>query len=150
MEALEQRSDYAKVSPGAYRALVGLHSYLKECGLDPALLELVYLRASQLNACAFCMDMHHREARELGVSAAKLAGVQQWRASPAFAEAERAALAWCEALTEVAATHAPEDIYAATLAHFGENGTVDLTFATAAINAWNRVAIGLRTAIPAR
>ena len=146
---MEPRADYAKVSPGAYRALVELHRYLKGCGLDPALVELVYLRASQMNGCAFCVDMHQLEAVDLGLSEAKLALLEDWRANSAFDDQERAALAWCEALTDIQ-THAPDDAYQAVLTHFGQKDAVELTFAIASINAWNRIAIGLRTPIPTR
>jgi len=140
----EPRLKYYRASPGAYQALKALQDYVEASGLERSLLELVKLRASQLNGCAFCFDMHWKDARALGESEERLYMLTAWRESSLYSERERAALAWAEALTLVAETGAPDDVYEEARAHFNEKEISDLTLAVAAINAWNRMAIGFR------
>jgi len=121
-----------------------LQDYVQGSGLDHSLLELVKLRASQLNGCAFCLDMHWKDARAQGESEERLYMLNVWRESSIYSERERAALAWTEALTLVADTGAPDEVYEETRAQFDEKEIADLSLAIAAINAWNRMAIGFR------
>jgi AhpD family alkylhydroperoxidase len=113
--------------------------------LEPALLELIKLRASQLNGCAYCLDMHSKDARARGESEQRLHVLAAWREAPFYSDRERAALAWCEALTLLPQTGAPDDVYEQVRAEFGEEETVALTLAIVAINGWNRFAVGFRT-----
>jgi AhpD family alkylhydroperoxidase len=122
----------------------GLERYLHGCGLDPALLELVKLRASQINGCAFCIDMHSKDARARGEAEQRLYGLTAWREAPYYTDRERAALAWAEAVTEVSHTHVPDDVYDLARQQFKEKELVDLTLAVIAINSWNRLAISFR------
>ena len=147
---MQQRIDYQKVAPDAVRAMFGLGKYLAGCGLEPSLLELVKLRASQLNGCAFCLDMHSKDARAAGETEQRLYLLSAWRESPLYTERERAALAWTEALTLISETHAPDDVYEAMRAQFSEAEAVNLTVLIGAINAWNRVAIGFRAIHPVK
>ena len=140
----EPRLKYYRASPGAYEALKQLQDYIEHSGLERPLLELVKLRASQLNGCAFCLDMHWKEARAAGESEERLYMLNAWRESHLYSERERAALAWTEALTLVSQTGAPDDVYDEAREHFDEKEISDLTLAIAAINAWNRMAIGFR------
>lgn len=141
------RLDYASASPKGLAALMGLERHVRASGLDHGLLELVKLRASQINGCAFCIDMHTKEATAAGESAQRLHGLVAWREAPYYDARERAALAWTEALTHVA-DHAIDDaLYEELRAHFDETQTVDLTLAVIAINGWNRLSIGF--AVPA-
>lgn len=141
------RVDYRRVFPEATRALGGLERTVQESSLEPALLELVKMRASQLNGCAYCLDMHSKDARARGESEQRLYLLSAWQEAPCYSERERAALAWCEALTLVAQTGAPDDVYERLAAQFDEQQIVALTLAIVAINGWNRFAIGLRTAV---
>jgi AhpD family alkylhydroperoxidase len=141
---MEQRLDIAKVAPGAPRALLGVHHYLQGCGLEAELLHIVYLRASQMNGCAFCTDMHWKDARAAGVSEQKLSLLTAWREVSFFTERERAALEWTEAVTFVAQGHVPDEVYRAARAQFGEAELVNLTLAVGAINSWNRLSIAFR------
>ena len=141
---MEARFDYAKAAPGVYRALAGVEQYLHTCGLDENLLQLVRLRASQINGCAFCIDMHWKELRALGETEQRLYGLDAWRESPYYSEQERAALAWTEAVTLVATTHVPDSVYEEVRPHFNFTELTNLTLAIAAINAWNRLAIATR------
>ncbi|MBD0273070.1 MAG: carboxymuconolactone decarboxylase family protein, partial [Acetobacteraceae bacterium] len=135
----EQRLDYTTAAPDAYRAMLALSQAVKRSGLDEKLLELVFLRCSQINGCAFCLDMHGAALRKAGESPARLDMVAGWHeAGPAFTARERAALAVAEALTRVADAGLPDTVYAEALEHFGEGGTANLAFAVAAINGWNR------------
>ena len=142
---MKARFDYAKAAPGAYHAMLGLEKYLHGCGLEAPLLHLVKLRASQINGCAFCLDMHSKDLRAIGESEQRLYTLEAWRECPWYSVRERAALEWTEALTLVAATHAPDEIYEQVRAQFDEKELSDLTLAIAAINAWNRLSIGART-----
>ena len=142
---MKARFDYARAAPVAYHAMLGLEKYLHGCGLEAALLHLVKLRASQINGCAFCLDMHSKDLRAIGESEQRLYTLEAWRECPWYSERERAALAWTEALTLVADTHAPDEIHEQVRAQFDEKELSDLTLAIAAINAWNRLSIGART-----
>ena len=132
------------IAPEAYRAMAGLEGYLKRSGLEPNLLHMVKLRASQINGCAYCIDMHWKDARAVGETEQRLYGLAAWEESPYYTDRERAALAWTEALTNLADGHVPDAAYDAARGHFGEKELADLTWAVAAINAWNRVAIASR------
>jgi len=140
----EPRLKYYRASPGAYQALKQLQDYVERSGLERNLLELVKLKASQLNGCAFCFDMHWKDARAIGESEERLYMLTAWRESLLYSERERAALGWTEALTLVSQTGAPDDVYEEARAQFDEKEISDLTLAIAAINAWNRMAIGFR------
>ena len=146
---MKARVDLTKVSRGGYEAMLGLERYLKECGLDEALLHLIKLRASQVNGCLYCVDMHARDARLAGVPERKVHQVAAFEESPLYDEREKAALAWAEALTRVADTHAPDAAWERLRAHFDERQASDLTLLVATINAWNRLAIGARSQPPA-
>lgn len=138
------RIDYAKAAPGAVEAMYGLEKYVRQSGLEPLLLELVKLRASQINGCAFCVDMHTKDARVQGETEQRLYAAVVWRDTPFFTERERAALAWTEAVTQVNWQHVPDDVYEMARRHFGEKELVDLTVAIIAINGWNRLSISFR------
>lgn len=142
---MQQRLNYPTVAPDAFKAMLGLERYVRESGLEHALLHLIKLRASQINGCAYCIDMHWKDARAAGESEQRLYGLSAWRESPYYTPRERAALEWTEALTNISVTHAPDDAYEALKPHFSEKEIADLTWAIAAINAWNRIAIAFRT-----
>ncbi len=142
---MEPRLSYRKVAPEGYQAMAALERYAKTSGLEHSLLELVKLRASQINGCAFCIDMHTKDARAEGESEQRLYGLSAWEETPFYTERERAALAWTEALTLISETHAPDEVYELARKHFSEKELVDLTLAIVAINGWNRLAIGFRT-----
>lgn len=142
---MQSRSPFVQLSPGAYKAMSGLETYLRGCGLERKLIELIKLRASQINGCAFCVDMHSKDLRAAGETDERLFGVVTWRESPFFTARERAALEWTEAVTRVSETGVPDSVYEAVRGHFGEKELVDLTWVVAAINAWNRMAIAFRT-----
>lgn len=139
------RIDAVKVAPGGYKAMLALETYVRQSGLEPSLLELVKLRASQMNGCAYCIDMHTKDARAGGESEQRLYALCAWRETPFFSERERAALAWTEALTEVAEDHVPDEVYGLARQHFTDKELADLTLGIVAINGWNRLAIGFRT-----
>jgi AhpD family alkylhydroperoxidase len=138
------RIDYAKAAPAAARAMYGLQNYVNECGLEVSLLELIKTRASQLNHCAYCIDMHTKEARANGESEQRLYGLSAWREAPYYTERERAALAWTEALTLIADNDVSDELYAQARQHFSEAELMNLTMAVIAINGWNRIAISFR------
>ena len=143
-ESAEPRIDYRKVAPQAVQALWTVERYARGCTLEPTLLELVKLRASMINGCAYCVDMHSKDARALGESEQRLYALSVWREAPFFTPAERAALAWTEAVTEVSAGHASDEVYRLAREHFDERKLVDLTMVIVAINSWNRLAIAFR------
>jgi AhpD family alkylhydroperoxidase len=143
-ESAEPRIDYRKVAPQAVQALWTVERYARGCTLEPMLLELVKLRASMINGCAYCVDMHSKDARALGESEQRLYALSVWREAPFFTPAERAALAWTEAVTEVSAGHASDEVYRLAREHFDERQLVDLTMVIVAINSWNRLAIAFR------
>ena len=140
-----ERFNYAKVAPGAYRAMAGLEHYLHESGLEENLLHLIKLRASQINGCAYCLDMHWKDLKAIGESDQRLYELNAWEESPFYSDRERAALAWTEAVTRVADSRVPDDLYESVSQHFSEKELADLTLAVATINAWNRLAISSRT-----
>lgn len=142
---MSSRIDYRKTSPGGFAAMRGLETYVRDCGLQPSLLELVRLRASQINGCAYCVDMHTKDARAGGETEQRLYAVSVWEETPFFTERERAALAWTEAVTRVAENRVPDSLYESVRAHFSERELVDLTLAVIAINGWNRLAISFRS-----
>lgn len=142
---MEPRIEYGKVAPGAMTAMLGLESYVRRTGLEPSLLELVKLRASQINGCAYCADMHTKDARARGEAEQRLYALFAWRETPFFTDRERAALAWTEAVTRVSQGQVSDELYQEVRQHFGEKELVDLTIAVIAINGWNRLAVGFRT-----
>ena len=144
---MQSRIEYAKAAPGAVKAMRALESYVYECGIERPLLELVKTRASQINGCAYCIDMHTKDARTRGETEQRLYALDAWAESPFFSDRERAALAWTEAVTRVADGHVPDEVYQLARQHFGETGLVNLTLAIVAINGWNRLAIAFR-AVP--
>jgi AhpD family alkylhydroperoxidase len=141
------RIDYQKVFPDALRAMLGLENAVHASSLEPELLELVKMRASQLNGCAYCLDMHSKDARARGETEQRLHVLSAWREAPFYSERERAALAWCEALTLLPQTGAPDDVYAELERAFEPKEIVALTLAIVAINGWNRFAVGLRSPV---
>lgn len=142
---MEPRIKYAEVAPGAMKAMRALESYVAGSGLERSLLELIKTRASQINGCAYCIDMHTKDARAAGESEQRLYALSAWRETPFFSDRERAALAWVEAITLLAESGAPDDVYEQARACFTERELVDLTMAAIAINGWNRLAVGFRT-----
>jgi AhpD family alkylhydroperoxidase len=142
---MEQRLSYSEVAPEGNEILRKLESYIRKAGLEPDLLELVRLRASQINGCAYCIDMHTKDARSQGENEQRLYGVGTWREAPFYSERERAALAWAESVTLVSEDQVPDEIYDLVKKHFTERELVDLTLAVIAINSWNRLAISFRT-----
>lgn len=139
------RIDYGKIAPEGVAILVKLEKYLHGSGLGLQIMELVKLRASQINGCAFCIDMHTKDARTRGESEQRLYGLNAWRETPFYSPRERAALAWTEAVTTISGQQVPDAIYDQVKDHFTEKELVDLTFAIIAINSWNRLAISFRT-----
>ena len=144
---MKQRLNWSGQSSPGLDAMRKVEGYLAR-SFDPKLLALVKMRASQINGCAYCLHMHSEEARKLGETAERLLLLDAWHESALYSERERAALAWTEALTKVAETHAPDEAYAAARSQFSEKELVDLSMAIAMINAWNRLAIGFRAAHP--
>jgi AhpD family alkylhydroperoxidase len=142
---MEERIHYTKVSQGAYHALFELEKYLHECGLGEPLLNLIKLRASQINGCAYCLDMHWKDLRAIGEDEQRLYSLDAWEESPYYSDRERAALAWTEAVTRVSESHVPDEVYEKAKKHFSEKELADLTVVVAAINMWNRLAIAGRT-----
>ena len=138
------RANFYTASPDAMKAMVALETAVGKLGLEPSLLELVKLRASQINGCAFCVDTHTTDARKAGETERRLHGVLVWRETPFFTPREQAALAWTEALTQVSTTHAPDADYELVKEHFSDKEQVDLTLAIITINAWNRFGVGFR------
>ena len=141
---MNPRLDFYKASPGVLAAMRGLEAEIAKSGLDKPLCELVRLRASQINGCAYCIDMHATDARKGGETQRRLDTLPAWRETAFFTPRERAALAWTEALTLIAQTHAPDDVYSGLRDHFSEKEIVDLTLLITTINSWNRFAIGFR------
>lgn len=144
---MEPRIDARKHAQGAQQAMLALEKYLAECGLDHKLLHLLKMRASQINGCAYCIDMHSKDARALGETEQRLYELDAWRETPFYSDRERAALEWVEAITLVSQTHVPDSVFEEVRKHFSDKEIVDLTFAASTINAWNRLAIALR-AVP--
>jgi AhpD family alkylhydroperoxidase len=130
--------------------VAALETYVKGSGLEASLIELIKMRASQINGCAYCLDMHARDARAQGESEQRLYLLDAWRESPLYSDRERAALAWTEAVTLVSQTRVPDEVYEEARRNFSEEELVKLTVAVAAINAWNRIAISFRAVHPVR
>ena len=146
---MESRIDYRQFNPEPLQALRAIEKYIAGCGFEHKFVHLLKLRASQINGCAYCIDMHSIEARAAGETEQRLYALDAWRETPFYDDRERAALAWIEAVTLVAQTHVPDSVYEETKKHFSEQEIVDLTYLAATINAWNRLAISLR-AVPGR
>jgi AhpD family alkylhydroperoxidase len=144
---MKGRIDAMKVAPDAYKAMLALETYVRTSGLEPSLLELVKMRASQINGCAYCLDMHSKDARAAGETEQRLYALNAWREAPFYTDRERAALEWTEALTLVTQGHVPDEVYESVRRQFSEKELIDLTMAVVAINSWNRIAISLR-AVP--
>src|SRR5688500_11901809 len=136
--------DYVQAAPDALQAQMAMESYVRRSGLDPTLVHLVKLRASYINGCAYCVDMHTKDARAAGESEQRLYAIPVWRETPFFTPRERAALAWTETVTEIARTGVPDEAWAELREHFSEAEAVDLTMAVVAINGWNRLAVAFR------
>lgn len=139
------RIHYYQVAPHGADGIMELERYVHDSGLEESLINLVKMRASQINGCAYCIDMHSKDARSSGESEQRLYGLNAWRETPFYTERERAALAWTEAVTLVSETHVPDEVYEAAREQFSEKELVDLTLAVIAINAWNRLAISFRS-----
>ncbi len=151
---MQSRIEYMEIAPGVMKTLYGLEKYLAECGLEPSLIDrglepslidLIKLRASQINGCAYCIDMHTKDARARGESEQRLYELVAWRETPFYTERERAALAWTEAVTLIAGENVPDEVYEQAREQFSEQELVNLTLAIVAINGWNRFAISFRT-----
>jgi len=147
---MKPRLNPYQASPGAMKAMTELESYVQNSKLEPALIDLVVTRASQINGCAFCLQMHTREARARGETEERLYLLDAWRDSPFYTERERAALAWTEAVTLITQTHVPDSLYEEVNQHFAAEELVNLTLLVATINAWNRIAISFRSVHPVR
>jgi len=132
-------------APGIYKAMIGLEAYLHQSGLEIPLLHLIKLRASQVNGCAYCIDMHWKDLRAIGESEQRLYGLDAWRELPYYTDRERAALAWTEAVTLIRDGHVSDEVCSEVKPHFSDKELADLTLAVATINAWNRLAIASRT-----
>lgn len=142
---MKARFDFAKASPGAMQTMLGLEKFIHGSGLEEKLVHLLKLRASQINGCARCIDMHWKDARAMGESEQRLYGLDAWRESPYYSDRERAAIEWIEALTLITAGHVPDDVFERAKAQFNEKELVDLAMVAVAINGWNRLAIGFRS-----
>jgi AhpD family alkylhydroperoxidase len=141
---MQTRIDFYTASPDALKAMMALETAVSKLPLEKSLIELVKLRASQINGCAFCIDMHTADAMKDGETPRRLFAVTAWREAPFFTNRERAALAWTESMTQVSLTHAPDEDYALLSAEFSPKEMVDLTVAISTINSWNRLAVGFR------
>lgn len=142
---MEPRIDYLKSGRGVIEAMLGVEKYLRQSGLEESLLNLIRMRASQINGCAYCLDMHWKDARALGESEQRLYGLDAWEESPYYTERERAALAWTEALTNIREGHVADEVYERVRPHFTEKELADLSLAITSINSWNRLNIAVRT-----
>ncbi|MGN6602769.1 MAG: carboxymuconolactone decarboxylase family protein [Ginsengibacter sp.] len=142
---MKQRLEYAKVAPGAMKAMRELEKYVASSGLERPLYELVKTRASQINGCAYCLDMHTKDARKAGETEQRLYALSAWRETPFYTDRERAALEWTEALTLISQNEVPDSLYEHVHKFFDEQEIVALTMAIVAINGWNRLAISFRT-----
>jgi AhpD family alkylhydroperoxidase len=142
---MEPRINYPKAAPGLLEAMLGLSKYLHKSGLEESLVNLVSLRVSQINGCAYCIDMHSKDLRAAGESEQRLYGLDAWQESQYYTERERAALEWTEAVTNLGKGHVPDELYERVRKAFSEKELADLTLAAVAINGWNRLNIALRT-----
>lgn len=145
---MQARFNFGKAAPGAYKAILALEQYVQDSGLDKRFIHLIKLRASQINGCAYCVDMHVKEARHHGLSEQWINLMCVWRESPVYDARERALLGWVDAVTKIAETGAPDADYQALKAHFSEEEMTDITVAIGAINIWNRLAVGFRSQHP--
>lgn len=141
---MTQRLDYKNANPGAFKAMLALESHVRGSDIEHSLLELIKIRVSQINRCAFCLDMHTRDARAAGETEQRLYVLPAWRETSLYSERERAALAWAEVVTRISTDNVHDDLYAEVCRHFDEKSLVDLTVAIIAINGWNRLAIPFR------
>ena len=141
---MQTRLDYGKAAPGSVQAMYKLQKYVDDSGLEHSLLELVKTRVSQINGCAFCVDMHTKDARAAGETEQRLYGLSAWREAPFYTDRERAALAWAEVVTNISQTHASDEEYEAARSHFDDEELVKLTMAIITINGWNRLSIVFR------
>ncbi len=144
------RLNYSAVAPEGPRALAAVNAALLRAGLDKRLMDLLFLRVSQINGCSYCVDLHARDLRAAGETDGRLDGLAAWRENPNFTAAEKAALAWAEDLTRVETTRAPDASYAPLVAHYDEKQIANITYAIALMNAWNRIAIGFQHGPPPR
>ena len=142
---MEPRINYPKVAPGVVKAMLDVSNYLRQSGLEESLLNLIDLRSSQINGCAFCIDMHWKDLRSAGETEQRLYGLDAWEESPYYSDRERAALAWTEAVTTVKDGHVPDEVYEQVRPFFSEKELADLTLAIVLINGWNRLNIAMRT-----
>ncbi|MEX2297854.1 MAG: carboxymuconolactone decarboxylase family protein [Dongiaceae bacterium] len=142
---MKERMNYIKAAPDAYKTMLKLQDYVATCGLEFSLLELVKMRASQINGCAYCLKLHTVDARKAGESEERIYLLSAWREAPLYTPREQAALAWTEALTLIAETGAPDDAYEQARREFSEEEMMKLTMAIVVINGWNRIAIGFRS-----
>src|SRR5262245_46875712 len=142
---MKARIDLMNVNPGIMHAMLGLERQIRQAGFDSKLLDLVRMRASQINGCAYCLDMHSKDARANGETEQRLYGLSAWREAPYYSARERAALEWTEALTLVAETHVPDEVYERVREEFSENELAHLSLAVVAINGWNRLNVAART-----
>ncbi|MHC2575594.1 carboxymuconolactone decarboxylase family protein [Bradyrhizobium diazoefficiens] len=147
---MKPRMNYYQAAPDTLKALIAVDDQIKASGLEQSLIELVKTRASQINGCAFCINMHTEDARKRGETEQRLYLLNAWRESPLYTDRERAALAWTEAVTLISETHAPDDIYEQVRAQFSEQETVNLTTLIGTINAWKRIAISFRAVHPVK
>lgn len=147
---MKPRMNFYQAAPDTMKALMALETQIQSTGLEKSLIELVKIRSSQINGCAYCINMHTEDARKRGETEQRIYLLNAWRESPLYADRERAALAWTEAVTLIAETHAPEDAYEQVRKHFSEEETVNLTMLIATINAWNRIAISFRAVHPVK
>lgn len=147
---MKPRMNYYKAAPDTIKALMALETQVQSTGLEKSLIELVKIRASQINGCAFCINMHTEDARKRGETEARIYLLDAWRESPLYSDRERAALAWTEAVTLISQTRAPDEVYEQVRAQFSEEETVNLTMLIATINAWNRIAISFRAVHPVK
>jgi AhpD family alkylhydroperoxidase len=142
---MKTRIDVARnTPPGAYKALMGVQQYVDTCGLEPALLDLVLVRFSQINGCAYCIDLHTKDARKHGEREQRLYELDAWRESPFYTDRERAALAWAEAVTLITVGHVPDEVFAEAHGQFSDADLINLTIAITLINSWNRISIAFR------
>ena len=142
---MNNRIDFTRyAAPGAYKAMMGLQQYVDNCGLERSLLDLVLVRVSQINGCAYCIDMHTKGARAHGESERRLYELDAWRESPFYTDRERAALSWSEAVTLVTVGHVPDEVYAEAHSLFSDTELINLTLAVTLINSWNRISIAFR------
>lgn len=139
------RLRFPKASPGGYKALLQLEEHVEHCGLELSLIRLIQTRASQINGCAFCLDMHTKDARAEGESEQRLYLLAGWREAPCYSERERAALEWTEAITLIADDHVPDEVYGHVRPHFTDEELANLTLAISTINTWNRLNVAFRT-----